>query len=82
MSAVTFATADNPFLIAACERKARYPSEQAARRVAHDRLRASVGTARRLWVYPCASCRGWHLTSRENTTVAVTAFEQYEGVGA
>lgn len=45
-----------------CGRKKRYREEGFAKRVA--RLRQGAG-APPLRAYPCAVCRGWHLTSGE-----------------
>jgi hypothetical protein len=72
----------NPHLIKACERKAGYGSEQAARRIARDVIRhENSSTQERLWVYACAHCRKFHLTKVENKGAAITAHEMYEGTG-
>lgn len=66
-------------LIRACNEKAWYGSEAAARQIARDRLELN-NDDRRLWPYPCAVCRQWHLThSEQSNTVAVTRRERWEG---
>lgn len=80
---MTLQPAVDAYLIAACDRKGRYVSEQYARMVARDRLRAGDAGADRLWPYACAHCRGWHLTKRPNPGMtAVTARERWEGIAA
>lgn len=73
-------TADSPHLVAACARKNRYDTERKARRVGQSRLGQPDAIVDRLWAYPCACCRGWHLTRMEGRGVAITATEAWEGV--
>lgn len=76
-------TKDTPHAKAACQRKADYGSEQAARRIGRDRLREN-GEEKHLWPYACVVCRRWHLTSSgaiNEATVAISAREMWVGTG-
>lgn len=46
-----------------CAKKVRYEAEVSARHAAHEHLRRSHKDDVLLNAYPCALCRGWHLTS-------------------
>ena len=48
-----------------CNRKQRYSDEFSAR--AKAKIDIDGGKARKLWVYPCPLCRGWHLTKKPNS---------------
>lgn len=56
-----------------CVGKSRYPFEARAREVGQQQLQAGSARADRLFTYPCAACRGWHLTRRPNADGAITA---------
>jgi hypothetical protein len=64
-----------------CPEKARYDTEIAARMGAQSHLSVGArGGAKRLWVYPCIRCHGWHLTrSGEQDRPAVSATQLYVG---
>lgn len=47
---------------ATCLKKRRFPDELTARAAAMWSIASS--DVKRLWVYPCALCKGWHLTSK------------------
>lgn len=53
-----------------CTDKRRFSTEQMAlmdaRRVLYRKMRPRKGARpqKRMWVYPCEFCAGWHLTSR------------------
>lgn len=49
---------------AACESKHRHPDELTARAAAMDSIKRHQN-ARRLFVYRCGVCQGWHLTRRK-----------------
>lgn len=49
---------------AACERKCKYHTEAKAREVGQKSLREDKNAPPRLWPYPCANCRKWHLTKQ------------------
>lgn len=67
-------------MLAACDRKSRYGSEQQAREVGQRVLRADKSYPVRLWPYPCYHCCGWHLTKRDQSGLAITRDWLYEGV--
>lgn len=60
----------------ACLDKLRLPDEAVARASAMRLMQTGRFTGAKAWVYPCANCRGWHITSkyaRDNAPGAVTA---------
>ena len=69
----------DPALASSCARKDRYHSEQFARQVGQQCLRREEGLAC-LYVYPCAACRGWHLTRKPNAHGAVTRAATHEAL--
>lgn len=73
--------ASDPYLIRACEAKRRYVTEMGARSVGRTRLRQEPDLPR-LWPYPCAHCKGWHLTRTPNRDLPITARDLREGVSA
>jgi len=48
-------------------RKRRYRDKREALDVARCAMRRTENTPAYLWAYPCARCRGWHLTSGERS---------------
>ena len=66
----------------ACTNKKRYTSERLAREKGHKAIRENAETmSPRLWPYPRAYCRGWHLSSHAaSDTVAITGRELHEGI--
>lgn len=48
--------------VATCRNKRRHPDDPTARAAAM-RAMEQHGEAKRLWVYRCPQCNGWHLTS-------------------
>jgi len=54
--------------VVTCETKRRYADEFAARAAAMESLELHPPESGALWIYPCALCRGWHLTRRNNGT--------------
>ena len=66
---------------AACERKAKYHKEAKAREVGQKSLREDKNAPPRLWPYPCANCRKWHLTKQpQGDTLAITRTWLKEGL--
>lgn len=50
-----------------CDSKNRYPNEATARAAGLHQLERNMrDPVHMLWVYYCSSCRGWHLTRRDN----------------
>jgi hypothetical protein len=49
----------------ACASKRRHPDELSARAHAMFALE-EYGNVRKLYVYRCPTCRGWHLTKSDN----------------
>ena len=43
-----------------CQRKHRWPDEMSARAGALHSL--EITDTKKLWIYRCSICRGWHLT--------------------
>lgn len=65
----------------ACGRKTSYPTEFRARLTGSRACAADRPDApKRLWVYACCACKGWHLTRSWNRYPAATATQRYEGV--
>lgn len=64
-----------------CPAKRSYGCETAVRSAARYAIQSGrQNCPARLWVYPCASCRGWHMTKRANRDPAVTAGQMREGI--
>lgn len=65
-----------------CLTKVRYGTEVHARSAGRNVLRApdTPNPPRRMFVYLCQHCRGWHLTRKPNAAAAVTAQTSHEGV--
>ena len=67
-----------------CEAKVRLASEAAARALAMSKLQGGTFRGAKAWVYPCAYCRGWHITSKYaagNRPGAVTAHNAFVPAG-
>jgi hypothetical protein len=47
-----------------CQEKRRFSDEIQAKAVGMIELEENCGNGKRLWVYPCHHCNGWHLTSK------------------
>lgn len=68
-----------------CEKKVPYSSELNARINAQAVINSTQPgrknrTPRRMWVYRCPHCSGWHMTqSRQHDSAAVTSTEFHEG---
>lgn len=57
-----------------CLSKSRYADEYIARATAQHVLTAYTDvTVKRMYVYKCPSCRGWHMSKSNNGTPPVTA---------
>lgn len=77
--------AGNPKDRATCKRKSKYPSETQARvvgrRVLTEKHQQREAAPERLYPYPCAQCRWWHLTKTPAPhTLPLTRVWLIEGV--
>lgn len=77
--------AGNPKDRMSCKRKNRYETEAQARnvgrRVLSDNHRERIPAPERLYPYPCANCRKWHLTKQAQPhTLPLTRVWLIEGV--
>lgn len=65
-----------------CPNKTRYDTELAARMGAQAAISNPRHCGkRRLWVYPCLRCHGWHMTSDpDQKGPAVTVTQLWQGV--
>lgn len=63
-----------------CLTKRRFPDEHVARASICEGMQKQRIKAEKLWIYQCPSCRGWHMTSKNNhgdKSPAVTGTDPY-----